>query len=243
MPVPVNTAPPVISGSQTVGNRLSCTTGTWTNSPTSYSYQWQIIGTPTTNISGAISSTYVTTNAEVGLAVDCQVTATNGSGNSAPQVSSDSIIVTAPLSLADTICIYLQSAGLSLNFNGAGTVNCFSNFLNDTPDQIVAVFERAGMVPLMMLAGGGAGIGVLDQPQFQVRVRSASGDYAGGNALTQNVYGVLQGVTETYLPDNGGQLFHLVTALGSPGYLGIDVRQRHEWSQTFRVLYEDEQRA
>ena len=38
---PVNTAAPVASGDAVVGETVSVTTGSWTNSPTSYAYQWQ----------------------------------------------------------------------------------------------------------------------------------------------------------------------------------------------------------
>ena len=80
--IPANTAAPVASGTLTVGSTLSCTTGTWTNSPT-YAYQWQRGGA---NISGATSSTYVTVSADGGTSVGCLVTATNASG-SASQAS------------------------------------------------------------------------------------------------------------------------------------------------------------
>ena len=39
-PPPVNTVAPVASGSNTSGSTVTVTTGTWTNSPTSYGYQW-----------------------------------------------------------------------------------------------------------------------------------------------------------------------------------------------------------
>lgn len=83
--VPVNTGPPVISGSAAVGSTLSCTTGTWTNSPTSYAYQWLRDGDP---ISGATSSTYQLQQADEGEMVSCVVTATNAAG-SASQVSNE----------------------------------------------------------------------------------------------------------------------------------------------------------
>ena len=38
---PVNTVAPVISGTTTLGSVLTTTNGTWTNSPTSYTYQWK----------------------------------------------------------------------------------------------------------------------------------------------------------------------------------------------------------
>ena len=41
---PANTSLPTVSGSAFVGSTLTGTTGTWSNSPTSYSYQWQRCG-------------------------------------------------------------------------------------------------------------------------------------------------------------------------------------------------------
>lgn len=38
---PVNTVAPAVTGTAQVGQTLSCTTGTWDNSPSGYTYQWQ----------------------------------------------------------------------------------------------------------------------------------------------------------------------------------------------------------
>jgi hypothetical protein len=80
--VPVNTVAPVASGTTTVGFTLSCTPGTWTNSPTGYAYQWLRGGSP---ISAATSSTYALVADDEGENVSCSVTASNadGDGNAA----------------------------------------------------------------------------------------------------------------------------------------------------------------
>jgi hypothetical protein len=75
---PVNSTAPVISGTPTSGSTISSTTGVWTNSPTSYTYQWQRNGS---NISGATASTYLTVSADGGTSLTSVVTAINASGN------------------------------------------------------------------------------------------------------------------------------------------------------------------
>ena len=72
---PSNTALPVITGTLRIGSTQSVTTGTWTNSPTSYAYQWQSSndGISWTNIGGWAPSTYVPTfaicNAQIRVVV------------------------------------------------------------------------------------------------------------------------------------------------------------------------------
>jgi surface protein len=74
---PVNTVAPVISGSTTLGSVLTSTTGTWTNSPTSYTYQWK---RGATNI-GTNANTYTLVAADSLAAITCVVTATNLAGS------------------------------------------------------------------------------------------------------------------------------------------------------------------
>lgn len=85
---PVNTVAPVVSGTVVVGQTLSTTNGTWSNSPTSYTYQWRRGGA---NIGGATSSTYTVVSADCAVTtIDCVVTATNGSGSTS-QASSNAL--------------------------------------------------------------------------------------------------------------------------------------------------------
>ena len=82
--IATNTVAPVVSGTATVGSTLSCTTGGWTYSPTSYAYQWRRNGT---NIGGAVGSTYLLVSADGGASITCAVTATNPQGASLPAIS------------------------------------------------------------------------------------------------------------------------------------------------------------
>lgn len=102
--VPSNSVAPVESGTETVGSTLSCTTGTWTGSPTGYSYQWyRDVGTGGVTwlaISGATASTYALTIADVGSKVECSVIATNAAGDSSPTASNTTTVtIPAPTSL------------------------------------------------------------------------------------------------------------------------------------------------
>lgn len=86
IPAPVNTVAPVASGSASVGSLLTCTTGTWTGSPTiTYAYQWR---RDAVDISGETASTYTVVIADDGTDIDCVVTATNP-GGSASEDSND----------------------------------------------------------------------------------------------------------------------------------------------------------
>lgn len=87
---PVNTALPTISGTAQQGQALTTTAGTWSGSPT-YAYQWLRAGSP---ISGATSSSYTLTSADVGAMVMIRITATNSAG-SASATSAATASVTA----------------------------------------------------------------------------------------------------------------------------------------------------
>jgi thermitase len=94
---PVNTAPPVVSGTAQDGQTLQTTTGTWTNSPTSYAYQWlrcDANGANCTNIAGATGASYALTSVDVRSTVESRVTATNAAGSTSA-TSTETAVVTA----------------------------------------------------------------------------------------------------------------------------------------------------
>ena len=74
---PVNTVAPVISGATTLGSVLTATTGTWSNSPSSFAYQWK---RGATNV-GTNANTYTLVMADSAAVMTCVVTATNAVGS------------------------------------------------------------------------------------------------------------------------------------------------------------------
>ena len=96
-PIPENTVLPVVSGATYVGDTASTTDGTWTNSPTSYAYQWQewdAINSEWDDIVGETSSTFGPIMAIGDYRV--QVIATNTYGDSDPAYSTTFVITTVP---------------------------------------------------------------------------------------------------------------------------------------------------
>ncbi len=87
---PVNSSVPVVAGTNRAGISLTSTNGSWTNSPTSYSYQWMSSATSGgtyTNIAGATASTYELGASDVGRYIRLSVVASNGSGGGAAALS------------------------------------------------------------------------------------------------------------------------------------------------------------
>jgi hypothetical protein len=81
---PGNTVAPAVTGTYQRLQTLTTNDGTWTNSPSSYAYQWQRDnsgGGSYSNIASATASTYLLTATDVGCNVRCVVTATNAVGS------------------------------------------------------------------------------------------------------------------------------------------------------------------
>jgi hypothetical protein len=81
---PVNTSQPTIVGTPEQGKTLTATNGTWSNTPTSFSYQWQRCnadGSSCVDIATATKKAYLLVAADVDHSVRVVVTATNASGH------------------------------------------------------------------------------------------------------------------------------------------------------------------
>jgi polysaccharide lyase-like protein len=148
---PANTALPVVNGTTLQGQAVSATTGSWSNSPTSYTYQWQDChdyraegGTLTcSNATGMGNSctnsgtgcNYTLASSDVGYNMRVQVTASNGGGSSSPAASVGSGAPswnqndTMPMVLGPT------SPTWQALFNGSWTTSGQSG-CNTTPNQL-----------------------------------------------------------------------------------------------------------
>ena len=100
---PVNTAEPQISGSAVEGQTLAGTTGSWSNNPTSFAFQWLRCpsnggngdGSNCALIVGATAGGYTLAAADVGFTIRLRVTATNTGGSTSAASNPTSIIQAA----------------------------------------------------------------------------------------------------------------------------------------------------
>jgi hypothetical protein len=93
---PRNTARPAITGEPEVGQELTAEDGTWTNAPTSFTYQWQRCDIDVVTcavVAGATGKTYGVRAADVGFRLRVEVTARNANGAGSALSSPSGIVV------------------------------------------------------------------------------------------------------------------------------------------------------
>jgi IPT/TIG domain-containing protein len=87
---------PAISGSAIVGETLETTTGTWENSPDSYTYQWlrcEPFSGGCVEIAGATADKYTLAAADVGRRLIAEITAHNATGPGSATSSPSAVVV------------------------------------------------------------------------------------------------------------------------------------------------------
>jgi hypothetical protein len=91
-----NTSRPTISGEEQVGEQLTATEGTWTNSPTSYQYRWMrcdVDGLECQDIQLAQAKNYQVRAVDVGFRIRVRVLAINSAGIGAAVSAPSGIVV------------------------------------------------------------------------------------------------------------------------------------------------------
>jgi hypothetical protein len=134
IPVPVNSILPAISGTTTFGSTLTSSEGTWSNTPTSYTYQWlraTTSGGSYTSIPTAVNSTYELDNADVNQYLKVAVTANNNGGSTTETSTATAQISaaasSASLSVAVGTLVFRQSKTISATASVAGKLTFRAN--------------------------------------------------------------------------------------------------------------------
>jgi hypothetical protein len=98
---PESTSPPAISGTAQPGQTLNASTGTWDNSPSSFSYQWLRCDGSGANcqpLSAPTGDSYLIATSDIGSSFRVVVTATNAGGHaSSAGGPSDEVTIAAPV--------------------------------------------------------------------------------------------------------------------------------------------------
>jgi hypothetical protein len=95
---PVNASAPTIEGKPVVGGTVSAGNGGWSNTPTSFTYQWlrcDSKGAQCVPISGAKERSYTIASADLGRTLVVYVSARNADGETGPINSKPSAVVSA----------------------------------------------------------------------------------------------------------------------------------------------------
>jgi len=148
---PVLTRLPEISDEFTrveVGEERTCTQGEWSGSPTAFAYQWLRNGAP---IVGATGEDYISTTADEGVSLQCQVTATNAGGS---VVADDRFPIPVEPEASEPPPYVRESAsGPSVEGNGSASARV------SVSDQMPSGLVLAGLSPLVPGRGEAEGIG------------------------------------------------------------------------------------
>ena len=123
---PVNSAPPAIAGTPTIGQTLTATAGTWTGTPApTFAYQWRrcdAAGSGCVDIAGATGTTYVVQPADAGATLRVRVSATNAAGTASATSPASGVVATAPANVTPPSITGTVAVGSPL----AGSVGAWS---------------------------------------------------------------------------------------------------------------------
>jgi lysophospholipase L1-like esterase len=147
-----NTVLPAITGTQTTGQTLTVSNGTWNQTPDSYAYQWNRDGAA---IAGATAQTYVLQTYDQGLPVTAVVTATkSGTGvaattaavtPAAAAVSDKMSVWKAALANRVTTPATLTAIG-SLTSEGMGASTRSTRWIERMRDALRRNYRTAGII-------------------------------------------------------------------------------------------------
>ena len=197
---PVNTASPTISGTAKVGSTLTANDGTWSNSPTSFSYQWQRCasdGRGCGDITSATSKSYSPVTGDVGHALRVVVTATNADGHASATSGA-----TDPVNSANGPSNSVRPAVSGSAVIG-GSLTVSNGTWSPTPTSFSRQWQRCdsdGSNCINISGATGQSYGVrADDVGHRIRALVTARTSAGQTTVASSASGVVSGTTTTTL--------------------------------------------
>jgi hypothetical protein len=137
---PANTAAPTISGTAVAGQTLTEGHGTWTDNPFSFSYQWLLCaasGASCNPIAGATTPTFLLPDADAGLSVRVQETASNQYGTGTAATSAAVAIAALGQPSVASASMHGASASVVIACNGAAPQTCSGTYTMTSHETVV----------------------------------------------------------------------------------------------------------
>ncbi|SFM82693.1 alkaline phosphatase D family protein [Methylobacterium pseudosasicola] len=222
--VPVNKTAPAISGTPTVGQTLTASTGTWSNAPTGYTYQWSRGGSP---VSGATGSTYALTSADQGSAMTVAVVASNAAGAGASTTSAATAAVATAAQTLQTLTLSPTTATAGTAYSGTisgrtagSTVAATSSdgtTLSVSGTTVTGTFSAAGTPTITLTETLSGATNTPKTSTVSITVNAAAG-YSFTNSEAQTYVGRM---TTTPADARKKLIDDLFTALKSDGTYGL----------------------
>lgn len=211
MPAPVNTSPPVITGTATVGSTLAVSDGVWTGGVDSYAYAWLRSGTA---IAGATASTYVVQRDDISATLVARVTATNADGsataNSLPTSAVPSTLIVETGAIVPGADSYITLA-YAQEYHAKMGNSAWASIASDNLRESYIRRAMAYLTQMYLSSWKGFRVSAtqsLDWPREFVQLpASVYGGYVANNIVPAEVKNAcaelaLKAVTETLNPDS-----------------------------------------
>jgi thermitase len=155
---PVNVSPPTLSGTAQSGQTLTAAPGSWSGSPTGYSYAWQrcdSAGAACATVGRAGSSSYVLQSVDVGTTLRVSVTASNA-GGSATSVSAPTAVVAGAPAPAPSPSPTAQTVTFSGSLNPGNPTRTFSIAVGAGSASASLSFTKCSSMTLSLSNGSSA---------------------------------------------------------------------------------------
>jgi hypothetical protein len=186
-----NSVAPIVSGTAAASRTFSVNTGSWNTggAALSYSYQWQVSATGIggwSDLTGATTSTYPVTSAEVGKYLRAVVTATNVAGSTATGSTITSVVLSGLANAPTGLGVAFSPMQLDVSWTGAASINGAAaltgyqvEFSSDGSNWTVASSTLAANATSATIATG-----LTSGTSYDVRVAALTAAGIGAYAIT-----------------------------------------------------------